>query len=200
MNWGNLKKMKSKLLSIVPIVVFSMALFGCAEGSEPKEEKKTDTNTEEVKTNDSGKSSEQTKENTEEPNEEKKEQVNEVEQPTINTDVFAYATKTEVTDAIDINDHVTVFVYMSEELTPGLASQHVLNQTYDFIQQEDVKDAKTISINVKQGDTKIFQFTVDTTKFKTDDEIPMSDLVLEASEVEFMTDEVKEFGEIMEMW
>lgn len=122
------------------------------------------------------------------------------EESTINTDVFAYATKTEVTDAIDINDHVTVFVYMSEELTPGLASQHVLNQTYDFIQQEDVKDAKTISINVKQGDTKIFQFTVDTTKFKTDDEIPMSDLVLEASEVEFMTDEVKEFGEIMEMW
>lgn len=122
------------------------------------------------------------------------------EESTINTDVFAYATKTEVTDAIDINDHVTVFVYMSEELTPGLASQHVLNHTYDFIQQEDVKDAKTISINVKQGDTKIFQFTVDTTKFKTDDEIPMSDLVLEASKVEFMTDEVKEFGEIMEMW
>jgi|GEM_PF-3052153 len=190
--------MKSKILSIVPIVVFSMALFGCAEESELKEDKKTDTNTEEVKTNDSRKSSEQTKENTEEPKEEKKEQVNEVEQPTINTDVFAYATKTEVTDAIDINNHVTVFVYMSEELTPGLASQHVLNQTYDFIQQEDVKDAKTISINVKQGDTKIFQFTVDTTKFKTDDEIPMSDLVLEASEVEFMTKEVEDAAEVLE--
>ena len=122
------------------------------------------------------------------------------EESTINTDVFAYATKTEVTDAIDINDHVTVFVYMSEELTPGLASQHVLNQTYDFIQQEDVKDAKTISINVKQGDTKILMYTVEKDKFKTNDEIPMSDLVLEASKVEFMTDEVKEFGEIMEMW
>ncbi len=191
MNWGKLKTMKSKLLNIVPVVIFSAVLFGCSDGSESKEEKKSEDTTEvNVK--------EEKAETTEEVTESEPEEVNEVEQPTINTDVFAYATKTEVTDAIDINDHVTVFVYMSEELTPGLASQHVLNQTYDFIQQEDVKDAKTISINVKQGDTKIFQFTVDTTKFKTDDEIPMSDLVLEASKVEFMTKEVEDAAESLE--
>lgn len=183
--------MKSKLLNIVPIVVFSMALFGCAEGSEPKEEKKSEDTTEvNVK--------EEKAETTEEVTESEPEEVSEEEQSTINTDVFEYATKTEVTNAIDINDHVTVFVYMSEDLKPGLAAQHVLNQTYDFIQQEDVKDAKTISINVKQGDTKILMYTVETDKFKPNEEIPMSDLVLDASEVEFMIKEVEEAAEVFE--
>ncbi|UTI42087.1 hypothetical protein [Niallia sp. RD1] len=183
--------MKSKLLNIVPVVIFSAVLFGCSDGSEPKEEKKSEDTTEvNVK--------EEKAETTEEATESEPEEVSEEEQSTINTDVFEYATKTEVTNAIDINDHVTVFVYMSEDLKPGLAAQHVLNQTYDFIQQEDVKDAKTISINVKQGDTKILMYTVETDKFKPNEEIPMSDLVLDASEVEFMTKEVEEAAEVFE--
>lgn len=118
----------------------------------------------------------------------------------IDTTVFEYALATEVTDAIDINDHVTVFVEMREDISPGLATQHVVNQTYDFIQQDDVIDAKTITIAVKQGDIKIAQFTVNTANFVPNDDIPMTQLVMTASEIDFMTDEVKEFGKTMEAW
>lgn len=118
----------------------------------------------------------------------------------IDTSVFEYAEKVEVTDAIELNDHITLIISMSESTKPGMATQHVVNQTYDFVQQVDVKGAKTIGINVKQGDNKIAQFTVYTDKFKPNDDEPMSDAVIAASEIEFMTDEVKEHGKVMDSW
>ncbi len=59
-----------------------------------------------------------------------------------------------MTDAIDLNNHVTLIISMSEAISPGLATQHVVNQMYDFVQQVDVKGDKTIGINVKQGAKK----------------------------------------------
>lgn len=117
----------------------------------------------------------------------------------IDTSVFEYATGIEVTDAIDINEHVTVIIDMSEELSPGLAFQHIVNQTYDFIQQDDVQAAKTFGINIRQGGNKIAMFTVDRDKFKPNDDEPMADLVLEASIVEMALPEVEQFAETMDM-
>ena len=130
---------------------------------------------------------------------EKEEVVEEVE-PSIDTSVFEYATNTEVTDAIDINQHVTVRVFVSEEAEAGMSVLNVVKQSYDFIQQEDVKDAKTITIFVTQNDQKIVQYTVQKDKFVPNESVPMSEVVLKASEIEFMTDEVKEFGKTMETW
>lgn len=121
-------------------------------------------------------------------------------EPLIDTSVFEYATNTEVTDAIDINQHVTVQVFVSEEAEAGMSVLNVVKQSYDFIQQEDVKDAKTITIFVTQNDKKIVQYTVQKDKFVPNENVPMSDLVLKASEIEFMTDEVKAFGKTMESW
>ncbi|MEY9975707.1 hypothetical protein [Lysinibacillus sp. RC79] len=118
----------------------------------------------------------------------------------IDTSVFEYAQAVDVTDAIDLNNHVTLIISMSEAITPGLATQHVVNQMYDFVQQVDVKGAKTIGINVKQGANKIAQFTVYTDKFVPNDDEPMSDAVIAASEIEFMTDEVKNFGKTIGSW
>ncbi|QGG51533.1 hypothetical protein [Lysinibacillus pakistanensis] len=118
----------------------------------------------------------------------------------IDTSVFEYAQAVDVTDAIDLNNHVTLIISMSEAINPGLATQHIVNQMYDFVQQVDVKGAKTIGINVKQGTKKIAQFTVYTDKFAPNDNEPMSDAVIAASEIEFMTDEVKIFGKTIASW
>lgn len=127
------------------------------------------------------------------------EETKEVE-PSIDTSVFEYATNTEVTDAININQHITVQVHVSEEAEAGMSVLNVVKQSYDFILQEDVKDAKTITIFVTQNDKKIVQYTIQKDKFAPNDNVPMSDLVLKASEIEFMTDEVKTFGKTMESW
>lgn len=129
-----------------------------------------------------------------------KDKTKESDESGIDTNVFEYAEKVEVTNAIELNDHVTIFVFMNEEVKPGLAVQHVVNQTYDFIQQKDMTNAKTISVNVKQGDLKTAMFTVHTEKFVPDDDEPMSDAVMKASDFEFMNGEVKEYGEIMGTW
>lgn len=118
----------------------------------------------------------------------------------ISTYVFEYAQKVEVIDAIELNDHVTVFIDMSSGPTPGLATQQVVNQTYDFIQQDDLAGAKTVSINVRQKGNKIAMFTVDMSKFVPNDDEPMAQAVIAASDVEFMTDEVKEFGKVIDSW
>jgi hypothetical protein len=122
------------------------------------------------------------------------------EKPKIETKVFVYAKSVEVTDARNITNHINLVINMSEELTPGLASNHVLNQTYDFLQQEDIKGANTVTIGVMQGKFRVFQFTVDLQKFKTDDKIAMSHLVLKASKIDKMTDEVKQYGKTMQLW
>ncbi len=194
--------MNKKILSGV-LLSTTLLLSACGEEiktstNEVKEETKASEDTASEQKNTDTKKEET--ESTEKTTENKTEQVSEEEskESTINTDVYKFATKTEVTDAIDINDHVTVFVFMSEELKPGLAAQHVLNQSYDFIQQDDIKDAKNITIAVSQNNTKTFQFTVDKSKFKTDDSVPMSDLVLEASKVDKISPEVKEFAETLD--
>lgn len=93
----------------------------------------------------------------------------------IDSTVFEYATKIDVTDAIDLNDHVILILNMNEKTQPGMATQHVVNQTYDFVQQADIKGAKTIGINIKQSEKKIAQFTVHMDKFVPNDDEPMYD-------------------------
>lgn len=124
--------------------------------------------------------------------------VNAVPETTIDTSVFEYATEADVTDAIDINKHVTVKLSVSEETQPGMAVQSVLTQTFDFLQQDDLAGAETVTIFVVQNEKKIIQYTVNKNEFKPNETDPMSDLVLQASEVEMMSEEVKEFGTTME--
>jgi Ca2+-dependent lipid-binding protein len=173
---------------VLIILMAALFLTACTQESaepvnKPKEEEKTKAK-EEPK-----------KETKKESKEEKKkdEGKSEKESTKIDTSVFAYAKKVDVTDAIDINQHVTVFVTMSEELTPVLATQHVLNQSYDFLQQEDIKGAKTVTIAVKQGDIKIAQITVNKDNFVPNDTEPMASVVLKAAEIDMMKPEIKDF-------
>lgn len=179
------KKFSMKKLSFVLFAMLLSVVVLAACGEEKTEKASKDGDTAEVKT-------------TETKTEETKEEVKEAEEPKIDTSVFEYAKKTEITNSIDTNQHITVFVYMSEKTKEGLAAQHVLKQTYDFLQQEDIKEAKTVTIAVSQNDKKTFQFTVDKDKFVPNENEPMSDVVLKASKVETMSAEVKAFAESLE--
>ena len=131
---------------------------------------------------------------------EETEEVVATESSEIDTSVFAYAEEVDVTDALDITEHINIVVFMNEELSKGMATKHAISQAYDFLQQDRVKDAKTVTIGVMSGDLRIAQITVDMSKFKVDDEKPMVGVVMDASEIDKMNDEVKEFGEALELW
>jgi hypothetical protein len=168
--------MKGKLKVLSIILTLGLLLVGCSE--ETQEDDSVPRTNEPVITK------------KEEPKKEEPKQ----EEPQIQTKVFAYAKKVDITDAIEINKHVTATVFMSEELTPQLATQHVLNQSYDFLQQEDLAGANTVTIGVMHGETRVFQFTVDKTKFTPNETEPMVNVVLQASKVEKSTPEIDEYA------
>lgn len=116
----------------------------------------------------------------------------------IETSVFVYATKVDVTDARDITQHIDLVVHMNEQVKPGLATQHVFTQAYDFLQQDDIKGAKTITIGVMSGKFRVAQITVDMSKFKPEEHLIKS--VLKASTIDKMYPEVKDYGKVMELW
>jgi PBP1b-binding outer membrane lipoprotein LpoB len=171
-------------------------LVGCSDSETTKETLKVEDNeTEEVVV----------EEVTSEPQEETTdttpvEEVEEEEVASIDTSVFAYAESVDVTDARDITKHIDLVVNMSTDPTPGLAVQHVVSQTYRFLQQEDITGADTITIGVMQDGTRTAQYTVEVSKFIPVPDKSMVKCVLEASTIDKMNDEVKEFGAAMELW
>ncbi|MCM3636522.1 hypothetical protein M3152_02230 [Sporosarcina luteola] len=114
----------------------------------------------------------------------------------IDTSVYEYASNVDITDARELNNHITLMIDMKTD-NPGMAFQHVLNQTYDFMQQSDIEGAETIGINVRVDGNKVGMFTAYPDKFIPNDDEPMSDAVLAASEIQMMTEEVEKFGETM---
>lgn len=116
----------------------------------------------------------------------------------IDTSVFVYAKDVKVTNAIEITEHIDVVIYMSDEVKKGLAVHHVISQTYHFLQQDKVKEAKTVTIGVMSGELRIAQITVDMNKFKAGEYIINS--VMDASKIDKIDDEVRDYGEVMELW
>lgn len=118
----------------------------------------------------------------------------------INTSVFEHAKSVEVTNARDLNKHITLKVDLANTTNPGQGTLNVLTQTFDFLHQNDVVGAETITVFVRVNDIKVSQFKIHTAKFKPNDNDPMAGLVLEASDIEFLTPEVKSYGETFELW
>lgn len=191
------KEMK-KVLFLLLISMVSIALVACSGDEEketkaeeePKQEEKKMEEPKEEKPEEESEDIEENKEKEEEP----KEQEN-----NIDTSMYQYTQNIEVTDALELNDHITLIINVNEESTPGLAFSHVLEGTFDFLQQDIVKKAKTVGINVVQGEQKIAMFTVRPSEFKPDDNTPMAELVLNASDVEMMLPEVEEYANTMEL-
>lgn len=116
----------------------------------------------------------------------------------IDTSAFVYATKVDLTDSRDITEHINVVVHMEDSVKPGLATQLVFTQTYNFLQQKDIEGAKTITIGVMSGELRVAQITVDVPKFKPEEQLIKS--VLDASKIDKMNPEVKNYGQALELW
>jgi hypothetical protein len=118
----------------------------------------------------------------------------------IETSVFKYAEQVEVTDSRDLTKHLNLEVYMSEDTPSGQASLNVIQQTYHFLQQDDIVGADTVTIGILQSDKRIAQLTIDVKKFVPISTESMSKCVLKAAAIDKMTEEVKQFGQTMELW
>ncbi|MHC1683702.1 MAG: hypothetical protein AB6733_12210 [Clostridiaceae bacterium] len=160
-----------RVMNLILVALVSIGITGCGNSTTKTESTKSETTA-------------------------PKSEVAKTEKNIIKTDAFVYAKKVDITEAIDITKHVTATVFMSDELTPGLAVQHVLNQSYNFLQQAELKGADTVTIGVMKGDIRVFQYTVTMKKFVPNDSVKMSDVVLTASKVEKMTPQVEEFAKV----
>lgn len=172
-----------KLIAIVCGVLLAIMVTGCSS------EESTD-NLQPRKTADAASKSETTKTETEEKQEDN--------QTNIDTSAFSFAKSVEVTDARDTTKHINLVAKLDAEATQGLAAQNIFQETYKFLQQDDIKGADTVTIGVVCGDIRVAQITVDVTKFKTgDDELKA---VLSASKIDKMNPDVKDYGKVMNLW
>lgn len=118
----------------------------------------------------------------------------------IDTSIYKDSKSIEVVDGRELNQHLTLKIDLQDGANPGMGTLDVLTNTFDFLEQADIAGANTITILVRVKDVKVSQFKVYTEKFKPNDEDPMADLVLAASDIEYLLPEVKSFGEVMGLW
>lgn len=181
---------------LLMFIAFSVILAACGEDGAkeeieyPENENFIEEETEDSTTNEEADEEESVQNEGENTNENEKK---------IDISMYEYTENIDVTDAIEINNHITLMIEMDPSTKPGLAFQHVLNNTYDFLLQDIVQQADTVGINVIQNGVKLAMFTVHPKEFTPNDEIPMADLVLEASVVEMITPELEEYAEVMEL-
>ncbi len=167
-----------------------------ASAEEQPEEEVVQEETEEVEDNE---------QETEEPEteeievEESAESEPDLKEDEIDISMYEYSKDVKITDAIDLNDYVSLIIEMNDNLEPGLAFQHATNQTYDFLMQDAIEGADKVGINIILNDRKIAMYEVNLADFKTNDDEPMAQLVLDAAIVEVMVPEVKDYAEIMEL-
>ncbi|MBM7565758.1 hypothetical protein [Paenibacillus sacheonensis] len=200
---------KAKILTLLSLCMLALSIQACSSNNESEkmntEAALVNTNTEEASKdtpaqtiNESNDKPESSDSNSSEANKENTQTNKETADSKIDTSVFAYAESVDVNDARDINKHINLVVHMSDELKQGLATEHVIIQTYDFLQQSDIQGADTITIGVMVGAFRVSQITVDTKKFDAGENF--IDSVLAASKIDKMTDDVKEYGKVMERW
>ncbi|QJC51439.1 hypothetical protein HGI30_07675 [Paenibacillus albicereus] len=120
---------------------------------------------------------------------------------TVNTQMFDFAKSVEVVDNLAEKKHLDLTVNMVGEPdgpNPGLATEHVLVQTYEFLQQDELSGAKTITIKVAQDNEIVTQITVNKEKFVAGEYL--IDSILDASKIDLMNEDVIEYGKILERW
>ncbi|RST77312.1 hypothetical protein D4T97_002135 [Siminovitchia acidinfaciens] len=175
-----------KLFLLLAAAMLFLSACGDETAAPEKEEPKEDVKQEEKE--------QPKKEDKEQPKDGPKE-----EDSSIDTSMYEYSKSVEVTDAIDINNYVSLIIRMNDNLQPGLAFQHATTQTYDFLHQPAIKGADKVGINIILNDKKIAMYEVDISKFQPNDDEPMADVVMEASVVEMMSPEVEEYANTMDI-
>ncbi|MEK4387226.1 hypothetical protein MKZ25_15785 [Solibacillus sp. FSL W7-1464] len=128
------------------------------------------------------------------------ETVDAANEPQIDTSFFEYAKSVTVTDARSTNKHITLQIDLNDDAKAGIGTQHVLNQMYFFLKQDDINGADTVSFYVRIREEKVAQFKTTVANFKDELETPLSNIVLKASEIKKLNPEVESYGKTMGLW
>lgn len=142
------------------------------------------------------------KENTTEPSE-KEDTVEVTKQSTnvVDTSLFTFTESVEVIDNRTTQNNLLVWINYSADNEPGMTTLNTLKEAFDFLQQPDVVKTGTVTLAIRVGDIKVAQFNVTPAKVDFNNtELGMADLVVNASEIEYLNEGVKSFGQTMELW
>lgn len=142
------------------------------------------------------------KENTTEPSG-KEDTVEVTKQPTniVDTSFFTYANSVEVIDNRTTQNNLLVWIDYSADSEPGMSTLNTLKEAFDFLQQPNAIKTGTVTLAIRVDDIKVAQFNVTPAKVDFNNtELGMADLVVNASEIEYLNEGVKSFGRTMELW
>ncbi|MCK1985189.1 MULTISPECIES: hypothetical protein [Peribacillus] len=119
---------------------------------------------------------------------------------TVDVSFFEIAEKVKVTEA-KAEKHIDLVITADSEFNSvqsGYIFRDVVEQTYGFLQQSGIEWAETVTVGVMQGGSRVAQFTVETAKFEAGKN--KNDSVLNASTIDRMDDDIREFGSLQDKW
>lgn len=119
----------------------------------------------------------------------------------VDTSFLKFAKSVEVIDNRATQNNLLVWIDYSTDVEPGMSTLNTLNQAFDFLQQTDVINTDTVTLAIRVDDIKVAQFNTKpgSIDFKNS-ELGMADLVVKGSEIEYLNESVKAFGQIMDLW
>lgn len=132
-----------------------------------------------------------------------KNESNENQQSTniVDTSFFKFAKSVEVIDNRASQNNLLVWIDYSADSEPGMSTLNTLNQAFYFLQQSDVINTGTVTLAIRVDDVKVAQFNVIPANVDFNNtQLGMADLVVHGSEVEYLNEGVKAFGQVMELW
>lgn len=119
----------------------------------------------------------------------------------VDTSFFTYANSVEVIDNRKDQNNLLVWIDYSADAEPGMSTLNTLNQAFDFLQQSDVIKTGTVTLAIRVDDVKVAQFNVTVANVDfNNNELGVGQIVVNASEVEYLNEAVKTFGQTMELW
>ncbi|MGE7927449.1 hypothetical protein [Lysinibacillus xylanilyticus] len=119
----------------------------------------------------------------------------------VDTSFFTYANSVEVIDNRTTQNNLLVWIDYSADSEPGMSTLNTLNQAFEFLQQPDVIKTGTVTLAIRVDDIKVAQFSVKPANVDfSNKEVGMADLVVNGSEIEYLNEGVKTFGQTMELW
>ncbi|MEA0565559.1 hypothetical protein [Lysinibacillus irui] len=191
-----------KKLVFSAAIIFSLGLAGCGEAEKPIPKNETiehpkPSGEQKIeypipKENGTEQSGTENQENESDQN----------QQPTdVDTSFFKFAKSVEVIDNRATSNNLLVWIDYSADSEPGMSTLNTLNQAFDFLQQADVINTGTVTLAIRVDDVKVAQFNTKPSNidFKNG-EVGMADLVVNGSDIEYLNEGVKAFGQVMELW
>lgn len=125
------------------------------------------------------------------------------QQPTnvVDTSFFTFAKSVEVIDNRTTQNNLLVWIDYSADADPGMSTLNTLKQAFDFLQLPDVIKTGTVTLAIRVGDIKVAQFNVNPANVDfNNNELGMAVLVVNGSDIEYLNEGVKTFGQSMELW